>query len=71
MDGYFNVGKVAEKSEGVGFVPHPSEEAGFEPAVPLRGLRFSRPVHSTALSLLQRVGDSRPSLSSWATFKIS
>ena len=26
-----------------------AEGVGFEPTVPLRGLRFSRPVHSTAL----------------------
>src|SRR5215203_4694046 len=43
----FATDSVLREAEGAG--RYRAEGAGFEPAVRVNGLRFSRPVHSTAL----------------------
>src|SRR4029079_6508728 len=45
----FRTGERTGHGQAVRPKPGPAEGAGFEPAVRVNGLRFSRPVHSTAL----------------------
>src|SRR5262245_31425037 len=49
--------------------PQPAEGAGFEPAVRLHGLRFSRPVHSTTLPPLRVVAMVAPVRCRWLPWK--